>query len=182
MLRFFSSLQRIEQHIASLNHHHTTACPVCHQTQQWVSHGYLYKTSTQQQVGKRILCSRRYGKSGCGHSQSLYLACVIPQRRYPLSVLLAFVRALITGQTVEHAYFHAIGHAHSSPRQAWRWLNRLWNNMGQWRCWLLTVESTERTVQHRSRRLTLLLSTLHQCLVQVSPALSIQHVMQCRFC
>jgi hypothetical protein len=130
MLRFFSSLQRIEQHIASLNHHHTTVCPVCHQTQQWVSHGYLYKTSTQQHVGKRILCSRRYGKSGCGHSQSLYLACVIPQRRYPLSVLLAFVWALINGQTVECAYFHAIRHTHSSSRQAWRRLNGLWTSMG----------------------------------------------------
>lgn len=181
MQHFFLSLNVIEQQTASLNLTQTMICPVCCQSDQWISHGYLYKKSGQT-VGKRILCSRRYGKSGCGHTQSLYVDDVIPQRRYTLSVLLAFVNTLVEGNTVEHAYYQAIGHTHSSPRQAWRWLNSLWANMSRFRLWPVCSSFTESIMQSRSRRLTLLLNTLHPYLTRLPQPQRIQHDMQCRFC
>ena len=181
MQRFFSSLAVIEQLISSIN----TAgfrhiCPICHKSDQWVSHGFLYKKPGEK-AGKRVLCGKRYGKSGCGHTQPLYLDDVVPQRRYRLSVLLAFVLALFKGDTVEQAYFQAIGHPHSSPRQAWRWLNSLWSNMSVFRERLLSSLSVAASLCAGSRRLTLLLNTLKPCLAQfVRPEL-VQLSMQCRF-
>ena len=182
MQQFFSSLNLIEQLTTSLNQLQTSQlCPVCHHSDQWISHGYLYKKSGQR-VGKRILCAKRYGKSGCGHTQALYVDDVIPQRRYSLSVLLAFVFALVKGQTVEQAYYRAIGHTHSSPRQAWRWLNALWDNMGQFRLRSASSEPPQVLIAGGSRRLTLLLNTLYQCLKQCADPGIIQRAIQCRFC
>lgn len=182
MQQFFSSLVVIELVTASLNQSQTRhICPFCHHSDQWISHGYLYK-KTGQKVGKRILCARRYGKSGCGHTQALYVDDAIPQRRYSLSVLLAFVFALVKGQTVEQAYYQAIGHHHSSPRQAWRWLNALWVNMERFRSRTTSSEPPEALITGGSRRLTLLLNSLYQCLKQCAEPGVIQRTMQCRFC
>lgn len=182
MQQFFSSLVVIEQLTTTINRHFTGhICPFCHQSDQWISHGYLYKKSGQK-VGKRILCAKRYGKSGCGHTQALYVSDVIPQRRYSLSVLLSFVFALVKGQTVEQAYYRAIGHTHSSPRQAWRWLNGLWANMVMFRLRLTSSEPPKALIAGGSRRLTVLLNTLYPCLRQCAEPEVIQRAMQCRFC
>lgn len=182
MQQFFSSLIVIEQLTTTISRHFTGhICPFCRQSDQWISHGYLYKKSGQK-VGKRILCAKRYGKSGCGHTQALYVSDVIPNRRYSLSVLLTFVFALVKGATVEKAYYRAIGHTHSSPRQAWRWLNALWANMGRFRLRLMSSEPPEMLIAGASRRLTVLLNTLHQCLKQCAEPDVIQRAMQCRFC
>lgn len=154
---------------------------MCHQSDQWVSHGYLYKKPGDK-VGKRVLCGKRYGKSGCGHTQSMYLADVVPQRRYGLPVLLAFVLALMKGATVEQAYYQAIGHPHSTPRQAWRWLNALWAKMGLFRSRLTASEPLEVPLISGSRRRSLLLNTLYLCLAQCIEPGDIQEAMQCRFC
>ena len=155
MQRFFSSLAVIEQLISALN---TTgsrhSCPNCNKSDQWVSHGFLYKKPGEK-AGKRVLCGNRYGKSGCGHTQPLYLDDVVPQRRYRLPVLLAFVLSLLKGATVEQAYYQAIGHHHSSPRQAWRWLNSLWTNMSVFRERITSSQSVVASLCAGSRRLTL---------------------------
>ena len=182
MQRFFSSLAVIEQLTSSMNHSGIRhICPICRKSDQWVSHGFLYKKPGDK-AGKRVLCGKRYGKSGCGHTQPLYLDDVLPQRRYKLSVLLAFVLSLFKGATVEQAYYQAIGHQHSSPRQAWRWLNALWANMGKFRSRTTSSEPPEALITGSSRQLTVLLNTLHQCLEQCAEHVIIQRVMQCRFC
>lgn len=182
MQRFFSSLAVIEQLTSKLN---STAirhsCPNCNQSDQWVSHGFLYKKPGDK-AGKRILCGNRYGKSGCGRTQPLYLDDVMPQRRYRLSVLLAFVLSLFKGATVEQAYYQAIGHHYSSPRQAWRWLNSLWHNMSVFRSRLTSSALVDDLISVGSRRLRLLLNTLHPCLANCVKPDVIQRSMQCRFC
>tara|TARA_R110001592_G_C13144876_1_gene747645 strand:- start:227 stop:1258 length:1032 start_codon:yes stop_codon:yes gene_type:complete len=126
MQRFFSSLCELDLFTHSLDSlTFDFSCQHCSRNDQWVSHGYVCKQSGEK-VGKRILCARRYGKQGCGRTRQLYLQDIIPQRRYTLSKLLAFIAALIKGLTVEQAYYHAAGHDHGSHRQAWRWLNALW--------------------------------------------------------
>ena len=179
---FFLSLTTIEQHTASLNQNRVKqVCPICYQSDQWVSHGYLYR-QCREKVGKRILCSKRYGQSGCGHTQALYIDDVIPKRRYRLSVLLAFVMALIKGSTVEQAYYRAVGYSHHASRQAWRWLSRLWSGMSGFRMNTLLCSSKRWVINARSKRLTLLLSTLAQYLSQLAQPHRIQCVMQHRFC
>ena len=113
---------------------------------------------------------------------SRYVDDVIPQRRYTLSILLVFVNTLVGGNTVEHPYYQAIGHTHSSPRQAWRWLNSMWANTSRFRLWPVCSSFTESIMQSRSRRLTLLLNTLHPYLTRLPQPQRIQHDMQCRFC
>lgn len=183
MQQFFSSLVELEQFSLSLNSHSTSnSCPHCCQNDQWVSHGYLYK-QTGEKVGKRILCAKRYGKQGCGRTRQLYLQQVIPGRRYTLSTLLAFVLALIHGATVEQAYFKALGHEYQSPRQAWRWLNALWSQMSVFRGEVVDLpDLSSKSIRRRSRRLSVLLSTLRDWWHYCSDKWSIQCCCQARFC
>ncbi len=182
MQRFFSSLAVIEQLTSSINHSGIRhICPICHKSDQWVSHGYLYKKPGDK-AGKRVICGKRYGKSGCGHTQPLYLDDVVPQRRYRLTVLLAFVLSLLKGATVEQAYYQAIGHQHSSPRQAWRWINSLWDNMGRMRERLTSISFIGEPLRAGSRRLTILLNTVNQCLTQLARPEVIQLSAQHRLC
>lgn len=165
MQRYFFSLSELEQFTYSLDClSPDNQCQHCSRNDQWVSHGYVYK-QTGEKIGKRLLCAKRYNKQGCGRTRQLYLQNIIPQRRYPLSTLLTFILSLIRGATVEQAYFRAIGHEHSSHRQAWRWLDALWRRIGWFRS--RRPETDVEPVRRRSRRLSLLLSTLnewwHQC-------------------
>jgi len=182
MQRFFASLRDMDYFSRSLDCLSKHPCSHCQRNDQWVSHGYVYKQSGEK-VGKRILCGKRYGKRGCGHTRQLYLQHIIPQRRYTLSQLLAFVCALIRGLTVERAYVEAVGHTHSSHRQSWRWLSALWARMS---CFRNEVPGSSRSdwssLRCRSRRLSILLSTLKHWLIQVPDKRSVQCCWQRRFC
>jgi len=183
MQRFFSSLCELDRFTHSLDSLTLDdRCQHCFQTDQWVSHGYLYKQSGEV-VGKRILCAQRYGKQGCGRTRQLYLQHAIPQRRYTLSKLLTFIIALIKGATVEQAYYQAIGHDHGSHRHAWRWLNALWTRMSRFRAAFTRLPDPDSpTTQYRSRRLSILLSILSHWLARFPDKQVIQVHLQERFC
>lgn len=165
MQSFFPSLNTLEQYTSSLNSlAHTTTCTHCLKSDQWVSHGYVYQQHSRRQatiVGKRILCSRRYGKSGCGRSRQLYLQHVLPRRRYSMSTLITFVVLLAKGMSVVQAYRKATARQHCEARHAWRWLRALYAQLGPWRSLLRRRPSaTPNNTRRRSRRLTILLPTL----------------------
>ena len=130
-----------------------------------ISHGYVRKKGTQGQAqltGKRILCSNRYGRSGCGRTRQLYLADIIPRRQYRLSVVVAFVLALLSGGSVEHAYQQATGAITQDTRHAWRWLNVFYRSLAHWRIVAsLTAECETTMPQRHSQKLTMVLSTLN---------------------
>ena len=163
MQRFFSSLFELDvftQSFDSLNSNQT--CQHCACSNSWVSHGFIYRQSGLK-VGKRILCANRYGKTGCGRTLALYLADFIPNRRYSFSVIWAFILSLLQGSTVEQAYYLALGHCHFSHKQAYRWLNALYAQLGFFRSWLARFNSNLFDgcyVHFRSARLTVLLPTL----------------------
>jgi len=183
MQRFFSSLYELDQFTRSLDSQPSIVpCRHCSRTDQWISHGYVYKFSGEK-VGKRILCGKRYGKQGCGHTFQLYLRHIIPQRRYTLSELMAFILALVNGATVEQAFHQALQHSLFEHRQAWRWLNALWQRMGRFRASVATVPPVQGAARPRcrSRRLTLLLSTLGEWLRGFPDRLAIQVLRQERF-
>jgi len=121
---YFASLLAIQQRTLSLDHER---CNYCHQFHQLVSHGFVYKKQSggqpQQAVGKRVLCSNRRGRTGCGRTMQLYLNTTIRYLHYLGCCVVAFVLTLVAGATVQQAYEAATDTA--EPRNAYRWLNKL---------------------------------------------------------
>ncbi len=112
-------------------------CQHCSKPDQWVSHGYVYKNQhlgRTQTVGKRIFCSNRSGRSGCGRTIRLYLTSEIAGLHYSAIHLAAFVLALLAGTTIQQAYQRATHTA--DPRNAYRWLGKLQRKMIQYRGYL----------------------------------------------
>ena len=180
---FFSTLHSLETFTRSLaSLPDQEACAFCAQSRHWVSHGYIYKQRSPTKrdvIGKRILCSNRYGKPGCGHTRQLYLASAIPKRRYCLNVLLWFIVFLINGSTTTQAYHQAIGHDYFEPRQASRWLTALYQQLGWFRGLLPKNSRDDCSCQsYRSYRLTLLLPTLQQWLASPSAPGLVQYHFQ----
>lgn len=166
--QIFSSRSALEQFTFSLNSLSSdNACTHCGKNDQWVSHGYIFKASPGHHdpiAGKRILCSNRYGRSGCGRTRQLYLDDVIPHRQYRLSVVTAFIQALLGGIQVEQAYRDAIGSILKDARHAWRWINDFFKTLPTWRtldALSFRAEQAQRTIaKKRSHRLATLLPTL----------------------
>jgi len=184
MQLFFSTLSELESFTHSLNTlSKENACQFCQQNDQWVSHGFIYKQLSYRQrniVGKRILCSPHGNHSGCGRTRQLYLDTQIPGRRYSLLTLLAFVLALLHGMTVKAAWYHAIGHDRTEPRQAWRWLTALMNRLGAFR--LKLKHRVEASCQLRTRRLRMLLPTLQALLQSLPDKSTFQSTLQMHLC
>lgn len=183
---FFSSMASLEHFTHSLGMiTPDNACQHCSQNDQWVSHGYVYRQQTMAErhaVGKRILCSQRYGKDGCGRTRQLYFANIIPSRRHCMQTLAAFILLLCKGLTVTQAYQDAREDPHRDPRHAWRWLNALTAQLGRLRTSLCRKASTALThLHHRSRKLTILLPTLHNLFLLHPDELTIQTQQQQRF-
>ncbi len=82
MQRFFKDYDSINQFSLSLDFHQDKVkCSFCLKNDQLISHGNVYKQrsmSVKEKVGKRIFCSNRYGRSGCGRTFQLYIATEVP--------------------------------------------------------------------------------------------------------
>jgi hypothetical protein len=180
MQRFFLSLCELarfshsDAHLSSLE-----ACDCCHQHQYWVPHGFVYKklSSTKQKIiGRRLFCSYRHGRHGCGRTRQLYLDQVIPRRHYPLSTITQFILLLFNQLSITQAYQLALG-KHVEARQAYRWLTALYQNMGRWR---LRLDKNHRDQDDipdfSSHRLRVLIPTLRDFL-QPDP-LAVQYRLQ----
>jgi hypothetical protein len=129
---YYSSLRAIQQQTLALFHEQ---CRHCQQTHHLISHGYVYKkrsgTEPKQPVGKRVFCSDRHGHTGCGRTMQLYLDSTIRYLHYTGCDVVAFVLALLTGVTVQQAYEQATGTP--EPRQAYRWLHKLFAQLSAYR-------------------------------------------------
>lgn len=128
---YFANLQAIELHTMQLE---TARCPLCHQERQLVSHGYIYKKRVQappERVGKRVFCSTRNLHTGCGRTVQLYLDATIARLHHGAALVAAFLLALIDGDCIAAAYRGATGA--DSPRNAYRWLNRMFAQLSRYR-------------------------------------------------
>lgn len=164
MQTFFNSIESIDQFTLALDYHqHTLTCDSCLSHGQFVSHGFVYKQRSQilcEPVGKRILCSNRYGRTGCGRTFQLYLATELPSHHYGTTQLFAFVTALLANFSITAAYCKAIGKY--APRHAWRWFKKLTQQLMTYRSHLHRDAQTHSSLfagQSRSRHI--LLPTLH---------------------
>ncbi|MEW4368159.1 hypothetical protein [Aliikangiella maris] len=146
----------------------------------------MYKQRDYRQrdiVGKRMICSQRYGRSGCGRTRQLYLQQVVPGRHYLLTTLLAFIKSLLSGSTVKHAWQAATAKPHQEPRQAWRWLNALIKQLGLFRTFIKSRPFSEQPWRSfSSRRFNILLPTINQLLQSIPHHTRIQPCLQQRFC
>ncbi len=162
---FFDNLDSLHQLTLNLDAHPDRfRCLRCRQSDQFVSHGFVYKKQHQGQrraVGKRLFCANRYARSGCGATLRLSLADTLPRLQYAAAQLQTFVFVLIAGATVADAYCHATGAA--SSRHAWRWLTKLQHRLGDFRTWLGRRDHNGAPFVRRCRRLRLLLPTLALC-------------------
>lgn len=182
MQRFFSTLSELECFSLSVNSlFFNQPCPHCKQSDQWCSHGYRYNQAGRIR-GKRIVCCARFGKRGCGKTIALYLSHVLPQRRVCLKVITCFIQVLIQGATVEWAYHCAVNHAHCCHRQAYRWLNGLYANIGLFRTQCLLPDKPDNMTHSRSTRLTVLLSTLASVMSQYTDLRHFQTHLNQRLC
>ena len=138
MKRFYPDFNAIDAFTLSLDYHQNELeCAHCLKHDQFVSHGIIYKqrsSALSEKVGKRIFCSNRHGRTGCGRTFQLYVANQIPSFRYGAAHLFIFILALIAKQPVDDAYFQATGQSES--RHAWRWLKKLMLKLSQYRSFL----------------------------------------------
>jgi hypothetical protein len=167
---FYPDIESLDAFTLSLNSlGETIRCKHCHQCNHMISHGFIYKqhASTEKEpIGKRLLCSSRYGRSGCGRTHQLYVAHRFPFLRYGAAQLLIFLASLLMGRSLEDAYEAATGQV--EPRNAWRWLKRLMLNLTDFRCFVKArLRSGDTGVRVNNRRLSLLLSVFKPLLSQL---------------
>lgn len=123
MQRFYPNLQAIAQQTMQLDH---AQCAHCRQSHQLVSHGFIRKKrvgAEPEAVGKRVFCSNRQHRTGCGRTMQLYLDVTVRYLHYAGCAVAVFLVSLSTGMSIQHAYHHATGAG--TPRHAYRWLHRL---------------------------------------------------------
>lgn len=129
---YYASLHALEQQTRSL---FNEQCPHCKQSQQLISHGFVYKkrslAQSNQPVGKRVFCSNRDGHTGCGRTMRLYLDTQVRYLHYLGGCVVIFVLALLKGGTMRQAYRQATCTA--EPRHAYRWLHKLFAQLSEYR-------------------------------------------------
>lgn len=162
MQKFFHSIHAINQFSLTLDSQtQTPVCQHCHQTRAWVSHGFVYKQrsmTVREAVGKRLFCSNRRGRNGCGRTVQVYVDSQIPGRQYGTASVFLFISALLAGLSICSAYQRVAGFG--AVRHGWRWLSTLMNRLSEFRCSLPSRDDAFGCFAHRSRRLALLLPTL----------------------
>lgn len=167
MKQFYPDFESIHSLTLSLDYHkNELECTHCLKNDQFISHGVIYKQRSSiiaEKVGKRIFCSNRYGRKGCGRTFQLYIANEFPSRRYNAFHLLVFIHSLLALFSVKKAYYTATGQ--SDTRHAWRWVNRLETKLSAFRHFLnARSKQKEHSFQSKTRRFQILLPTLNQLL------------------
>jgi hypothetical protein len=129
---YHPNIQAIQQQTMQLDH---ASCVHCKKSQQLISHGFVRKKRTggePESVGKRVFCSNRNNRTGCGRTMQLYIDSILRYLHRSGHVIVEFVLALNAGQTIQNAYHRATG-CEVPARQAYRWLHRLAMQMSYYR-------------------------------------------------
>jgi len=181
MKRFFDDMPSLHRFTMNLAlYQDSLCCGHCEQRDQFVSHGFVYKEpSGTDPIGKRIICTNRFGKQGCGHTVRLYLSTAAPRHQYTAIHLFLFLSALMTGQSIDAAYHRATGA--SDTRNGHRWTRKLCQKLTTFRSLATLVVTTCQTLwRRRSRQLQLLLATLQSLFttIGVSSCAGYQHTFQ----
>jgi hypothetical protein len=102
------------------------ACAHCRRAGMLVGHGRLFgyaETSSARELrGRRLLCSKRHRRSGCGRTFSVWLANVVPRRIVRATTIFALLTGLACGLSRAAAWRRA---SSMTPRTGYRVAARL---------------------------------------------------------
>lgn len=105
------------------------ACPHCRRTGMLVGHGllmgYAERGSDREIRGRRLLCSARFRRSGCGRTFSVLLATVIAGFTVRTPTLSAILEAVVGGVNRKAAW-ERLRETATAPELALRSGYRLW--------------------------------------------------------
>ena len=162
MKQFFKDLNTLHRFTLQLDlHRDVLKCKKCLKQDQFVSHGFIYKTNEDEKAGKRVICSNRYGRSGCGATFRLYLDSKFPTFQYTAYHLTIFFVSLMKGLKIQKAYQKAT--KTQDPRNAYRWLSKVEYKISDYRHFLQRRSEAFMTpFSSRPRRLQIILSTIKQ--------------------
>ena len=124
MKLFFNSMQHLNKYACEVKA--VACCPHCANKHFLISHGFVYKKTVNGAkciIGKRIFCSNRFSRSGCGRTFQLYLSLHLPRIHYDATHLNIFVHSITNNESIYLAYSKATGCYDS--RNAYRWLKKL---------------------------------------------------------
>lgn len=159
---YYASLAVIHQTTQLLQDY---LCPHCALTGYLRSHGFVYRKQAVARervaVGKRVFCSNRDGNGGCGRTVQLRLDEGLIYLHYSAVCLMIFMLFLLTGCSIQLAYFAATGTA--DPRNAYRWLNKLMTMQPTHRATLSILPPTVTTNNPRRACLCSTMAGLRQC-------------------
>jgi len=186
MQRYFKNIESIDSFSQSLDYRQNTLqCKHCFKQNQFVSHGFVYKQRSsvlREKVGKRIFCSNRYGRTGCGRTFRLSICEELSTLQYGATHLFIFLCALIANLSVSKAYEQATGAY--DQRNAWRWLNKLVYKLADYRTFLKRhTSNTFSQPLSRVKRLRILLPTIKRLFsfFKQSPCAAYQQLRQISF-
>lgn len=186
MTYFFPDLKSLHDYTLTLDaQHRPPICSRCKQDNQFVSHGFVYKPLNQgkrQITGKRLFCSDRSGRTGCGSTCQLYVSQTLPSFQHNALHLFIFLSALMLSLSIKEAYLEATGNP--EPRNAYRWLNKLQHKLIDYRAQLtVRTDAISNPFKVRTKRLELLLCTLSALFLKLnqSPCAHYQTLTQSAF-
>jgi hypothetical protein len=99
------------------------SCWYCQAVGQFVSHGNIRCCETNQTIGKRLLCDKRRGGTGCGRTTRLLNQDETYWLHFKTPTICEFIILIVAGKTITDAYMAAT--TAMTPRNAWRWWSRL---------------------------------------------------------
>jgi hypothetical protein len=108
---------------AILSHLKLRPCTHCHRIGTLNAHGYLrgYGEGSDLIIrGRRLYCSNRGHKNGCGRTHALFLPDVLPTFSLMATLLWHFLCRLVAGSSRRSAFLFCFGE--KNPRRAyWLW-------------------------------------------------------------
>lgn len=118
----------------ALLHAKQTACPHCRRAGMVVGHGlllgYAERGNDREIRGRRLLCSARFRRSGCGRTFSVLLATVIARFTARTSTVAALLEAAVRGSSRKAAWEWMQESAAGAPGLSLRSAYRLWARLG----------------------------------------------------
>ncbi len=125
--RFVRDPQALDELLARAKQ---TACPRCHRTGMLVGHGFLTgyaEHGNEREVrGRRLLCSARFRRSGCGRTFAVLLATVVAGFTVRTPTISALLEAVVAGLSRKAAWERAQASSGAAPGLSLRSGYRLW--------------------------------------------------------
>ena len=129
MQKFFHSIDEIGRFIGNLRPLQRS-CPHCDATNTLCSHGFIHKFgqfNTKHLVGKRVYCSNRYQKNGCGRTFQLYLADFIPRLHFSIADFETEIQRYLHFNISDNPQENSIRRC--NVRTRFRWFRKLENRI-----------------------------------------------------